>query len=144
MSAYKELADPVAAGSGQFVGVRVCVKFCSMGLVSSKKWTDTYIIIQDGYLKLYDSENTYRTNPANFVLDIHIDNTYTTSPTKSKDYSQRPGSVAIINYMYLQIDNGIFTPYRVLKIGAVDSATLDTLRKGINDANQSMIGNVGV
>ena len=144
MSAYKELADPVAAGSGQFVGVRVCVKFCSMGLVSSKKWTDTYIIIQDGYLKLYDSENTYRTNPANFVLDIHIDSTYTTSPMKSKDYSQRPGSIAIINYMYLQIDNGIFTPYRVLKIGAVDSATLETLRKGINDANRSMIGNVGV
>ena len=144
MSAYKELADPVAPGSGQFVGARVCVKFCTMGLVSSKKWTDTYIIIQDGYLKLYDSENTYRTNPANFVLDLHLDNTYTTSPTKSKDYSQRPGNVAIINYMYLQIDNGIFTPYRVLKIGAADVASIEKLRKGVNDANNSLSGGVGV
>ena len=134
MSAYKELADPVAAGSGLFVGARVCTKFCSMGLVASKKWTDTYITIQDGYLKLYDSENTYRTNPTNFVMDIHLDKSYTTSTTKSKDYSQRPGNVALINYMYLQIDNGIFSPYRVLKIGAVEAAALDKLRKGVDDA----------
>lgn len=144
MSSYKELADPVSAGSGQFVGARVCIKFCTMGLVSSKKWTDAYIVIQDGYLKLYDSQNTYSSNPANFVLDIFLDKTYTTSPTKSKDYSQRPGNVAIINYMYLEIDNGIFSPYRILKIGAVDTASLDNVRRGITNATRATVNGIGI
>ena len=134
MSSYKELADSVTAGSGQFTSARVCTKFCSMGLVASKKWADTFITIRDGYLKLYDSEDTFRTNPTNFVMEIHLDRSYTTSQTRSKDYSQRPGNVAIINYMYLQIDNGIFSPYRVLKIGSVDTAVLDKLRRGVNDS----------
>ena len=135
-SSYRPMQDPVVAGSGSFVAGNVFTKFCTFGVVTSKTWSDTYLIIQDGHIRLYDSEETYRFNPANYVLEVCLDSKHQASETKSKDYSQDSFKQAIINYMYLQVDNGIWAPYRVLKIGAADTSTLDKLRAGIAEATR--------
>ena len=135
-SSYRAMQDPVVAGSGHFVAAKVFTKFCSLGVVTSKKWNDTYMIIQDGFIRLYDCEETYKTNPANYVLQVYLDSKHEASETKSKDYSQTPPTQAIIYYMYLQINNGLWTPYKVLKIGAADVVTLEKLRGGIRDATR--------
>ena len=122
--------------AGQFYASRIFAKFCTLGIVSSKKWVDTYLTIQDGFVRLYDSEETYRLNPTNYVLEIFLDTKHQASETKSKDYSLETSKEAIINYMYLQVDNGIFAPYRLLKIGAAEIITLDNLRKGIKAATK--------
>jgi len=133
--AYQGLKDPNvignSAGAYSFASGRVFTKFCTFGVVTSKKWTDTFIVIQDGFVRLYDSEETYRTNPANYVLEIFIESKHQASETKSKDYSKNNYNQAVINYIYLQVDNGIWAPYKLLKIGASDIATLDRIRKCI-------------
>ena len=124
--AYQGLKDSNIIGT--VTSARVFTKFCTLGTVSSRKWSDTFVCIQDGFLRLYDSEETYRTNPANYVLEIFLDSKHQTSEIKSKDYSKNSFNQAIIHYTYLQIDNGIWAEYRLLKIGSTDIDALVNLR----------------
>ena len=129
---YQDLKDPPVIGnSAGFTTARVFTKFCTFGAVSSRKWNDTFITIQDGFLRLYDCEETYRVNPANYVLEIFLDSKHQSSETKSKDYSKNSYNQAVIHYTYLQIDNGIWAAYRLLKIGATDVTILDKIKKCI-------------
>ena len=135
MSQYQDLKDPQviggSAGPNSFANGRVFTKFCTMGVVTSRKWNDTYITIQDGFVRLYDADETYRTNPANYVLEIFIGSRHETSEPKAKDYSKNAYTPAVIHYVYLQINNGMWAPHRLLKIGTTDLATLNNIKKCI-------------
>lgn len=136
--AYQDLKDPhvigASAGEHSFASARIFAKFCTFGIVTSKKWIDSFVVIQDSFVRLYDSEETYKSNPANYALEIFLAPHYTCSATKSKDYSHNSYTPAIIHYMYLQISNGMWAPTKKLKIGAGDIATLDRLRRVVKTA----------
>jgi len=135
---YQDLKDPhvigASAGEHSFASARIFAKFCAFGIVTSRKWVDTFIVIQDSFVRLYDSEDTYRSNPANYALEIFLDSKHCCSATKSKDYSHNSYTPAIIHCMYLQISNGMWAPTKLLKIGASEIATLDKLRKVVKTA----------
>ncbi len=142
-SNYQSLSDNNHIGSNHhhkspysFYSNEIFTKFCTYGLVTSKKWSDTYIVIQDGFIRLYDSENTYKSNPANYVLEIFLDNKYKTSPIQYKNYSKDAFKPIMIFYTYIIIENGMFSPSKILKIGSFNRNIIEDIEKAVQYATR--------
>lgn len=118
MSGYMGMSD--VAGDCPSEQGTCAVKFCSLGFVTSSKWVGVYIVIADGNLRVYDSENTYLKAPLSFAQDIHLTRYHNCSPVKRKEYSQNGGKPVDFFSFYLEVDNGALASTRVLKIGCLD------------------------
>ena len=86
---------------------KVMSKFCSFGVVTSRKWTSTYIAIMDGTVKVYDSKETCLQNPLNSVLVISLSKYHRVTPIKVKNYSKDPMKIIDFHCFYIETDNGM-------------------------------------
>jgi uncharacterized membrane protein len=94
----------------------ICIKFCTGGVVSSRKWVAGYMTIIDRYYlmlhearvrrwltvslwlcvlmlyccvaRVYDSRESCENNPSDTLLSISLTNRHSVSDIKVKDYSQ--------------------------------------------------------
>mmetsp|Transcript_9171 Transcript_9171/g.12666 ORF Transcript_9171/g.12666 Transcript_9171/m.12666 type:complete len:143 (+) Transcript_9171:36-464(+) len=129
---YSSLNDPVIEDGRAFAAGNVCAKFCSMGFVTSSKWFSCYIKILDGILHLYADEKSSQEDPQNVVLKISLSKYHRASAIKRKNYSTDPAKIAEFYCFYLEVDNGMFSPTKELKIGCVNRPTAETLIKAID------------
>ena len=127
MSGYMGLSD--IGSECPSTSTTCAVKFCSLGFVTSRKWTSVYLVIADGNIRIYDSEKTYMAAPLSFAEEIHLDRYHTCSAIKRKAYSQNGGSPVDFFCFYIEVDNGALQSTRVLKIGCLEHE--DALR--VND-----------
>ena len=114
----------------------VAAKFCSMGLVSSHKWFSSFIIINEGVLRLYDEERTFLESPRNFVLEISLTKNHTTSPIRRKNYAMDTSGMVEFFCFYVEIENGVFFPTRELKIGCLKRHVAEKLVTKIKSYTQ--------
>lgn len=119
-SNYQRMDDHGTDRNEIIAASKVAAKFCSMGLVSSQKWFQCYVIITDGVLKLYDDEATYHQDPHNVVLQISLSKNHKSSSIKHKPYSQNGEQTIYYYCFYIEIDNGMFFPTKVLKLGCLE------------------------
>ena len=137
--AYQQLGDTRVVGGGEnsFAANRVFTRFCTMGFVSSQKWNDTYMVIQDGYVRLYDSETTYRSNPTNYVLEIFLERKMEASKITAKNYSKNPSKPVELHCFYIEVNNGMWAATRLIKIASSDLATVQNFIKCIKYATRA-------
>jgi hypothetical protein len=95
-------------------------KLCNFGMVTSKKWISTYLTILDGCVRLYDSQQSCVNNPKSFALEITLGKNHRASEITKKNYSQNKMEIIDFYCFYVEIDNGIFSPSKLLKIGSLD------------------------
>ena len=127
---YKSLADPPAGDlkdAPDFIATRVVSKFCSFGMVASKSWSDTYLTIIDGIVRLYDSEETCRVDPRKFVMEIPLGKAHRASAIQKKNYSKDKMQVIDFYCFYLEVDNGIFSATKMIKLGSLSEATAQSI-----------------
>lgn len=118
---YTSLDDPVDAAVPEgFCAGKFMIKFCSMGLVTSSKWSTVWITLGDGILRVYDSEDSCSANAQSYVLQILLGKRHRASEVKTKNYSDNPLRVIDFFCFYIQLDNGIFQPTRQLKVASTD------------------------
>lgn len=130
--------DDLAGGGPTHVLAQglVLTKFCVYGLVSSKTWDLTYVVITDSCFRLYDSMETFEENPANHVLSITLSTGKTAlSRVVRKNYGRASdGTPFDVNCFYIESINGIWSNSRVLKIGSPDQKVIDNVFSGITRA----------
>ena len=130
---YESLNDPVlTSDEGAFQAGKVVCKLCSMGFVASKKWTAAYITILDGIVKIYDSLESCQANPLNPVLQIVLGSRHRASAVKKKNYSQDKLKIIEFFCFYIEIDNGIFAPTRLIKLASPDPVIVERLVKCVD------------
>ena len=112
--------DPSNDGARAFASATIVSKFCNFGMVTSKKWLSTYLTILDGSVRLYDSQESCVNNPSSFALEIHLGKNHRASEITKKNYSQDKMKIIDFYCFYVEIDNGIFSPSKLLKIGSLD------------------------
>ncbi len=108
----------------------VLSKFCTFGFVASDSWDLTYIVISDGLLRLYDSHDTYIANPSNYVYHVGLSRANAVSGINSKQYnSETTNEKYFCHYFYLEVNNGIWSNTRLIKIGGIDREAIERLRE---------------
>lgn len=129
---FEQLRDaPALDEEESFASGKVMIKFCSIGIVTSRKWVSAYLTVVDSVVKIYDSKESCLANPQSFVLKIVLDKTHCVSDIKRKNYSQNKLKIIDFYCFYIQIDNGIFSPSRLVKIGCLDELQALTLVNSI-------------
>ncbi len=130
---YAQLDDNIADDLPQANSAAlVAAKFCSMGVVSSQKWFQSYVVISDGSLKLYDDIKSYEMSPHNTVLEISLTRNHRASSIKRKNYASDTTKMVEFFCFYVEIDNGVFFPTKQLKIGCLHRHTAENLARAIN------------
>lgn len=114
---YSTLREPVSNDHSAYVSAPVTVKFCNMGVVTSKKWVPGYLSLLEGHLRLYTDQESMHAGPQNAVYTLHLLKEHQTSEIKRKDYSTDPTKLAEFYCFYVEKDNGIFSASRQIKIG---------------------------
>ena len=90
---YATLNDTETLGTvyaGKSIQATVLCKFCTKGVVTSKKWTEVFLRIQDGLLRLYDSEDRYRDHEGNFAFELPLGKEMITTQRLAKVQSNLP------------------------------------------------------
>lgn len=132
-SSYEPMRDnPTAYDEHAFAAGVAAAKFCSMGVVSSQKWFSSFVIVSDGLLKLYDDEKSYQNNPSGYILQISLSNYHRASDIRRKAYAQDPSKSADLYCFYVEIDNGVFFPTKLLKLGFLDRSTAVRFSRAVN------------
>jgi len=132
---YQTLNEP-RTGS-QTVGSDILSKFCSLGFVTSYTWNATFVHISEGFVRLYDKEETFQHTPENFVQEIYLDDDFASSDIKLKDYSRVEGKVVPIYYIYIEVKQGFWAPYRVIKLGAFEREKVEKVKSAIDGFRKS-------
>ena len=128
---YATLNDPVSNEETAFISGSIVAKFCNMGFVTSSKWFSGYITIIDGNLRLYADEQSARSSPQNFILNIALSKNHRISEIKRKDYSKDPMKLIEFYCFYIEIDNGIFSSTRLLKLGCLNRQFADSIAETV-------------
>jgi hypothetical protein len=127
-SSYERMNDR----DSQTVATAVCAaKFCSMGIVSSSKWYNAYIVIGDGVVKLYDSLESYQTNLESHILKISLTHNHSASEISRKNYSNDANRITEFFCFNVQIENGMFPPTKEVKLGFLDRNTAERIRRTV-------------
>ena len=79
-----------------------------------------------------DSEDTYRTQPENFVYQLGLTGQHLPSSPYSKNYSKDASSPVVIHYCYILKDNGMWSPTRILKVGSSNRSVIDRFSAAVN------------
>jgi hypothetical protein len=132
MSKFEKLNDPVVARDGTFVSGQCMVKFCNYGFVTSRKWTQVYLTLLDGIVRIYDSEDSCTANPQSYVMQIVMGRHHEASEYKTKNYSKDPTKVIDFYCFYIQVDNGVLAATRQLKVASADPGFIERLVKCID------------
>jgi hypothetical protein len=106
---------------------RVVTKFCNFGIVSSKSWSDTFVTVNGGVVRLYDSSESFMRDSHSHVLEIKLTKNHRASGISKKNYSKDIMKVIDFYCFYVEIDNGIFAPTKLLKIGSLDESVVRKL-----------------
>jgi hypothetical protein len=117
---------------GEYAAGKVVTKFCNFGIVTSKKWNSTYITIIDGRVRLYDTEESCRENPHSHVMEILISKHHKATEIVKKNYSQDKMKIIDFFCFYIEVDNGLFAPTKLLKVGAMEEHVSRNLADCIN------------
>ncbi len=115
---YDTLHDPVDTSGEGFVAATVICKFCNMGFVTSKKWTSVFITIVDGVFRLYASKEACTANSQDYLMKIPLTRHHEASKVKRKNYAPDRATVLELFQFYIQEDNGVFMPTRLIKIAS--------------------------
>ena len=145
--AYANLNDDLAPheeeeeeGRGTLFQEKVFSKFCPMGWVASGSWDLTFLVVLPGVLRLYDSQETFHSDPRGFVWELPtssrgVDNKkpkkYFTSDVFEKDYSKEKYNPIIIKYCYVLKDNGVWSPTKMLKVGSSDEMSVKRFKAAL-------------
>jgi hypothetical protein len=116
---------------------KVFTKFCIFGMVYSSKWDNTFLVVLDGVVRIYDSEETYQSAPENFVEQYILDSSSVTSSVYFKDYSTN-SSPCIIHYAYLLEDNGLWAPTKLIKFGSLDRVVVNRIVNCIKHSKRAV------
>jgi hypothetical protein len=142
MSNFSTLNDPPEFSDDRaFAAESVVAKYCTMGLVSSKKWFPCYIIILDGCVKMYVDEMACDANPQDAIMMISLGDDYRASGIKRKDYSIDPSHIAEFHCFYIEQWNDL-VPLRKLKIGCFTRDAADKLIRSIDINTRQLDENV--
>mmetsp|Transcript_19973 Transcript_19973/g.19282 ORF Transcript_19973/g.19282 Transcript_19973/m.19282 type:complete len:140 (+) Transcript_19973:75-494(+) len=128
----RESADSRTCYSGSIVS-----KFCNFGLVTSKKWNSTYVTILDGSLRIYDSQDSCTNNPHSHVLEIILGKNHRASEITKKDYSTDKMKIIEFHCFNVEIDNGIFSATKLIKIGSMDPRVAKSIADSIKIHSRS-------
>mmetsp|Transcript_25095 Transcript_25095/g.36999 ORF Transcript_25095/g.36999 Transcript_25095/m.36999 type:complete len:142 (-) Transcript_25095:143-568(-) len=135
MGDYASMDDHDTPLSGKVLfSEKVFSKFCYFGFVGSNSWDITYVVVMDGVLRVYDSEETYNTNPENFVFQLPLSSNLLPSSIYLKNYSKDTSKDIMIHYIYVLKDNGLWSPTRMFKVGSSNRAAVDKLVNAIKQA----------
>ena len=115
-------------------GFLVSCKFCSLGFVTSKKWTSVYLTISDGVVRVYDSQESCEHDPMDSALEIVLQSGFRASAIKKKDYSQNPLQIIHFFCFYIEQEQGIFAALRKLKLGCTDMKEAKQIVKAITSS----------
>ena len=115
----------------------VVTKFCAFGMVASKTWDSTFITIIGNQLKLYDCEESSVRDPNSFVMQIILTPQHSTTEMHKKNYSLDKSKVIDFYCFTIEVDNGIFAPTKVLKIGSLHEHVTKLLIDAIADRTRS-------
>ncbi len=98
-------------------------------------------VIVGSTVRVYDSEETYHSHPENFVYQLHLTPRHVPSMIYSKNYSKEQHTEIIVHYCYILLDNGLWGPSKVLKVGNSSRVPIDTfvfaLRRAIKGSSSS-------
>lgn len=136
MRSYERMPDVATPTDVGVISCPATARFCSMGFVTSSKWFSCFVTIADGVFHLYDEERTFLQSPGSVVVQIPITRRHTTSQVKRKVYNQDGKSVELFCF-YIEVDNGVFSSTREIKIGCLTRATADMLIRAIHEANRA-------
>lgn len=137
-SNYAPMNDHAIGENTNTVTGVAAAKFCSFGLVASKKWFSCFVVIGEGVVKVYDSEESYHNNPMNHVLLISLSRNHRASEIKRKNYSQESRSSKDFYCFYIEVENGLFSPTRELKLGFLNERTAESLRQAVNSNSRGI------
>lgn len=126
--------EDVSSGNQTMVSEKLFTKFCIMGFVYAKKWDITYFVVLDGVVRVYDSEDTFRDSPENFVTQYLLSHTTQISPIYSKDYSKNSSNPVVIFYSYLLQDNGFWSPTKLIKFGSSDRSAVERVISSVKNS----------
>lgn len=113
---------------------QVFSKFCYYGLVGSSSWDITFIAVVDGVIRIYDSIETYRQSPEEFVSQIQLTRQHTLSNILIKDYSKDPTQNIFIHYCYIMSDNGLWSPTKIIKIGCTTRPEIENFVSAVKQS----------
>jgi hypothetical protein len=122
---FDDAVPNIGNGGEPLFGQKSFTKFCFFGFVGSKSWDLTYAVVVGHLLRIYDSEETYQTQPENFVYQLELTHSHLSSMIFSKNYSKDPANEIVIHYCYLLRDNGFWGPTKLLKIGNTNRAVVE-------------------
>ena len=111
----------------------ILAKFCTLGLVTSRKWYSTYVIIDDNYLYLYESGEVAELNPSDTILKFKLTKENQTSKINKKNYSKDKMKIIELFTFNVEISNGVFSSYKIIKFGLGNKNIADEICKAINN-----------
>lgn len=130
---YDDLDEPTST----LITEKIFSKFCFFGIVTSKNWDLTFLVVLEGVLRLYDSEETYLQGPENFVYQVVLKREHLASTMYVKNYAKNEAMEPVmIHYIYLLQDNGLWSPTRLLKIGSLDVNVIKRITNAIKQATR--------
>jgi len=112
----------------------ILIRLCNMGVVSSKTWSQCYLTIQYGILRIYDTKESSIRNPSHTIMQMVLDETRRPSHWKLKNYSQSSDKVINFYSFYILKDNDFMNRFmykRKVKFGSISMEETDNLLRCI-------------
>ena len=101
-----------------------------MGVVSSKTWSQCYLTIEYGILRIYDDKETSIRNPSHTIMQMVLDETRRPSHWKRKNYSNNASKEIYFYSFYILKENDFMNRFmykRKVKFGSTDLEETDKL-----------------
>jgi hypothetical protein len=101
-----------------------------MGVVNSKTWSQCYLTIKYGILRIYDDKETSIRNPDHTIMQMVLDEKRRPSHWKMKNYSKSSDKVINFYSFYILKDNdfmNVFMYKRKVKFGSTTLEETDKL-----------------
>ena len=126
-----------SGGSSSWSDFKAVVNFklCTVLWVTSKHWTAGYVALskQDGVLRLYDSRETYETDPRGGSFhEIQLDKKHFMSPLNCKYYKNMPNAASSVGfYGFTLMGEHALLPLKLIKMSCFDEETAKLLMQAI-------------
>ena len=106
----------------------VVVKFLSYGMVASGEWTPAFLVISEGTLRIYESEEAAKANPRETVTEIPLDRSHGSSGWKRKTVPEGGRRYSCDYYgFYITKESPWFGRVRELKLGSDNPQVLENI-----------------
>lgn len=105
----------------------VVVKFCSYGMVATGEWEPAFLVIGDGTLRIYASEEGAKENPRDTIMEIPLDRSHGSSGWKRKTYPQGRRYSSDYYGFYITKESPWFGRMRELKLGSDNPQVLENI-----------------